>query len=72
MLPMGFTTAREHAIEREQTIFIGTGAKELDTLLQGAWACFAEHVAPLGRPILRRARSPSPRPPRPPLRVRTH
>lgn len=36
ILPMGFTTAKDHAIEREQTVFIATGAKELDTLLQGA------------------------------------
>ena len=35
LIPMSFTTATEYSLQRKQLIKVGTGCKELDTILQG-------------------------------------
>lgn len=36
-VPMGFTTATEHQLARQQVIFLSTGSKELDGILKGGF-----------------------------------
>jgi len=36
-VPMGFTTATEHQLSRQEVIFLSTGSKELDSILKGGF-----------------------------------